>query len=82
MPVGVTELSRDIYGLHMLIFWVCVVDRRRRVRRDDLLDRHVPEVEGRGRRASSTTARTAEIVWTIIPVVILVGDGDAGGRAR
>ena len=22
---GVTELSREIYGLHMLILWVCVV---------------------------------------------------------
>ena len=24
MRVGVTELSRDIYELHMLIFWICV----------------------------------------------------------
>ena len=24
MNRGVTELSREIYGLHMLIFWVCV----------------------------------------------------------
>jgi cytochrome c oxidase subunit 2 len=24
MPVGVTELSKQIYSLHMLIFWVCV----------------------------------------------------------
>ena len=25
MPVGVTELSRDIHALHMLIFWICVL---------------------------------------------------------
>ena len=25
MPVGVTEISREVHGLHMLIFWVCVV---------------------------------------------------------
>ena len=25
MPVGVTELSRRIHALHMLILWVCVV---------------------------------------------------------
>ncbi len=25
MPVGVTEVSQSIFGLHMLIFWVCVV---------------------------------------------------------
>ena len=24
MPVGVTEVSREIFDLHMLIFWVCV----------------------------------------------------------
>ncbi len=23
MPIGVTEISREVYGLHMLIFWVC-----------------------------------------------------------
>lgn len=25
MTPGVTEVSREIYGLHMLIFWICVV---------------------------------------------------------
>ena len=25
MPIGVTEVSQSIFGLHMLIFWVCVV---------------------------------------------------------
>ena len=25
MPKGVSELSQEIYGLHMLILWVCVV---------------------------------------------------------
>ena len=25
LPVGVTELSREIHGLHMLIFWICVI---------------------------------------------------------
>ena len=24
MPVGVTEVSQSIFGLHMLIFWICV----------------------------------------------------------
>ena len=24
LRVGVTELSREIYGLHMLILWICV----------------------------------------------------------
>ena len=25
MPAGVTEVGQSIYGLHMLIFWICVV---------------------------------------------------------
>ena len=25
MPVGVTEVSQSLFGLHMLIFWICVV---------------------------------------------------------
>ena len=24
LPLGVTDLSRDIYGLHMEVFWICV----------------------------------------------------------
>ena len=26
MTPGVTEMSRNIYGLHMKIFWVCVAN--------------------------------------------------------
>ena len=25
MPIGVTDVSESIFGLHMLIFWICVV---------------------------------------------------------
>ncbi|WP_108126613.1 cytochrome c oxidase subunit II [Saccharospirillum mangrovi] len=25
MPKGVTDISQEVYGLHMLIFWVCVI---------------------------------------------------------
>ena len=24
MPVGVTDISRQVYDLHMIIFWICV----------------------------------------------------------
>jgi cytochrome c oxidase subunit 2 len=24
LPIGVTDISRDIYGLHMEAFWICV----------------------------------------------------------
>jgi len=25
MPVGVTPISKEVYGLHMLIFYICCV---------------------------------------------------------
>ena len=25
MTVGVTDISRQVYDLHMIIFWICVV---------------------------------------------------------
>ncbi len=71
MPVGVTEISRQVYGLHMLIFWVCVVIAvvvfgamfysvfaHRRSRHPKPADFH--------------ESTTVEIVWTVIPFVILI----------
>ncbi len=42
MTPGVTEMSRNIYGLHMLIFWDLRGHRGGRVRRHALLARQVP----------------------------------------
>ena len=71
MPIGVTELSRDVYHLHMLIFWVCVgiavlvfgamfysVFAHRRSRHPKPADFH--------------ESTSIEIIWTIIPFAILV----------
>ena len=71
MPVGVTELSREVYDLHMLIFWVCVgigvvvfgvmfysVFAHRRSRHPKPADFH--------------ESTSIEIMWTIIPFAILV----------
>ena len=72
MPVGVTTTSREVYELHMLILWVCVDHRRRRLRRHD---RRRSSSSG-SRRApcppSSRTTATVEVIWTVIPAVILV----------
>jgi cytochrome c oxidase subunit II len=72
MTPGVTEMSRNIYGLHMLIFWVCVVIavlvfgvmvyslvkfRRSKGAIPDVTMVHNTKVE---------------LVWTAVPVVILV----------
>ena len=71
MPRGVTEISREVFGLHMLIFWVCVgigilvfgvmfysVFAHRRSRHPKPADFH--------------ESTTVEIIWTIVPFVILI----------
>lgn len=72
MPVGVTELSREIHGLHMLIFWVCVVIAV-------LVFSAMIYSIIKFRRSKGAVAATwdhstkVEVVWTVIPIAILVG---------
>jgi cytochrome c oxidase subunit 2 len=71
MPVGVTELSRRIHALHMLILWVCVAIA---VAVFGVMIYSIVKF----RRSQGAVAATfdhstrAEIVWTVIPIVILV----------
>ncbi len=71
MPEGVTQISRSIYGLHMLIFWICVaigvvvfaamlysMIAHRRSRRPEPARFH--------------ENTRLEIFWTIVPFAILV----------
>lgn len=71
MTEGVTDVSREIYGLHMDIFWWCVgigvvvfgvmfysmFKHRRSVRKES---------------ATFHENTLLEIIWTVIPVIILV----------
>lgn len=71
MPVGVTDISRSVHGLHMTIFWICVVIgvvvfgamfyslfRYRR---------------SKGAKAAHFHEHTTvEVFWTSIPLLILV----------
>lgn len=71
MPKGVTELSAETYNLHMTVFWVCVaigalvfgvmifslVKHRKSVGAEP---------------ASFSHSTTAEVIWTAIPVIILL----------
>ena len=71
MPSGVTELSAETYSLHMMVFWWCVaigivvfgvmiyslIKHRKSVGAEP---------------AKLSHSMSAEIVWTIIPVVILL----------
>jgi cytochrome c oxidase subunit II len=72
MPKGVTELSREIHGLHMLIFWICVVIAVAVFAA--MIYSIVRFRRSQGAVAANFDHSTrAEIVWTIIPVAILVG---------
>ena len=59
MPEGVSELSREIYDMHMIMFWICTVIAVVHLRRDDLRHDPLPEVEGRGRRPQAPAQRAA-----------------------
>jgi cytochrome c oxidase subunit 2 len=72
MPVGVTELSKQIYALHMTIFWWCVAIGV--VVFGWMIWSLVAFRKSQGAQpdTSMTHSTKAEIIWTVIPVVILV----------
>jgi cytochrome c oxidase subunit 2 len=73
MSEGVSELSRDIYGLHMLILWICVVIAVFTF--GAMIYAMVKFRKSRGAVADTSMLHSTklEIAWTIVPVFILVG---------
>ena len=71
MPVGVTTTSREVYELHMLILWVCVVIGA--VVYGAMIAAIVKFRKSKGAvPAKFTHNATVEVIWTVIPAVILV----------
>ncbi len=71
MPVGVTETSRQVYDLHMLILWVCVAIGV--VVFGAMIYSMIYHRKSRGYVAAQFhESMTAELVWTIIPFIILI----------
>jgi cytochrome c oxidase subunit II len=72
LPLGVTSLSRDIYTLHMEVFWICVGIAVAVF--GVMIYALVKFRRSRGAIPDTTLlhSTTVEIVWTVIPVVILV----------
>ncbi len=71
MPRGVTAQSQLSYDLHMIILWICVVIGI--IVFSAMFYSIVAHRKSKGYEASQFTHSTkAEIVWTIIPVLILV----------
>jgi cytochrome c oxidase subunit 2 len=72
MPVGVTPQSVTHYELHMIILWICVVIGV--LVFTAMFTSIILHRKPRGHEAATFSHSTkAEIAWTIIPVLILIG---------
>ncbi len=72
MTPGVTEISRQIYGLHMEIFWICVIIAA--IVFGAMIFSIVTYRKSKGAVADVTIVHntTVELIWTAVPVAILV----------
>jgi cytochrome c oxidase subunit II len=72
LPVGVTSISRSVYGLHMMAFWVCVVIGI--LVFGVMIWSIVFHRKSLGAVADVTLVHNTkvEIVWTAVPVIILI----------
>jgi cytochrome c oxidase subunit 2 len=72
LPMGVTDLSRDMYGLHMEVFWICVGIAV--VVFGAMIYSLIKFRRSQGAIPDTTLLHSTgvEIIWTVIPVVILV----------
>jgi cytochrome c oxidase subunit 2 len=72
LPIGVTSLSEAMYGLHMEVFWICVGIAV--VVFGVMIYALVKFRHSQGAIPDTTMLHSTkvEIIWTIIPVIILV----------
>ena len=72
MTAGVTEISRDVYDLHMLILWICVAIGV--VVFGAMFYSMFKHRKSKGAVAAQFHESTSvEIAWTIVPFLILIG---------
>ncbi len=72
MPVGVTDMSREIHSLHMLIFWVCVVIAV--LVFGAMIYSIVAFRKSKAAIPDTTLTHSTkiEVIWTVIPILILI----------
>jgi cytochrome c oxidase subunit II len=72
LPIGVTDLSRDMYGLHMQVFWICVGIAV--LVFGAMIYSLIKFRHSKGAIPDTTMLHSTqvEIIWTLIPVIILV----------
>ncbi len=73
LPQGVTGISREVYSLHMMAFWVCVAIGM--IVFGVMIWSIIFHRRSQGAVADVTMVHNTkvEIVWTTIPVLILIG---------
>jgi cytochrome c oxidase subunit 2 len=72
MPAGVTDVAREVHGLHMTVFWVCVAIAVAVF--GVMVYSIVSFRKSKGAVADQTMLHSTkvEIIWTVIPVLILI----------
>lgn len=71
LPVGVTEISQEVFSLHMIIFWICLVIAV--VVFAVMFWSLIRYRKSKGAKAAHFHKSTwVEIFWTAIPVFILI----------
>ena len=72
LPIGVTDLSQNMYALHMEVFWICVGIAV--VVFGAMIYSLVKFRRSQGAVPDTTMVHSTkvEIIWTIIPVIILI----------
>jgi len=72
MTQGVTPISQELYSLHMLVFWVCVVIGV--VVFGAMAWSILHHRKSKGAVSENFhESTTVEIVWTVVPLLILIG---------
>lgn len=71
MTRGVTDVSRQVYDLHMIIFWICVVIAVAVF--GVMFYSMFVHRKSRGHQAANFhESTTVEIAWTVVPALILI----------
>lgn len=71
MPKGITDLSLETYNLHMMVFWWCVAIGI--VVFGVMIISLIKHRKSKGAESATFShSTTAEVIWTAIPVIILI----------
>jgi cytochrome c oxidase subunit 2 len=72
MTQGVTPISQELYSLHMLVFWVCVVIGV--IVFGAMAWSIIHHRKSKGAVAANFhESTTVEVLWTVVPLLILIG---------